>query len=143
MAPSMAMDLVGDGEQPSIPLPATAHASRIARAFVERHTRDRPAELVEDALVLVSELVTNAVLHGEPDIHLQLRLTRPGIGVAVTDRGSSWPVVPGAPFGTTARSGRGLLIVNALATQWGVRPSDPPPGKVVWFELQPSSGEDN
>jgi signal transduction histidine kinase len=88
----------------------------------------------DDALVLVRDLVSNAVQYGSPDIELRLRVAPPEIVVSVTDAGDDLPHVP-EQQNVSANSGRGLLIVNALATHWGVIANDPPPGKSVWFDL--------
>jgi hypothetical protein len=68
-------------------LPADAAAPAIARAVLVEHAGSLPAGLIEDALLLVSELVTNAVQHGQPEILLSIRRRPPGIGVSVQDRG--------------------------------------------------------
>ena len=120
-----------------IELPATGHAPAIARQYLTDHATSLPPDLLDDALVLVSELVSNALQHGQPRIVLRLRSDPPGIGVAVQDAGPELPQAATQPRDPAATRGRGLLIVNALATDWGVRPSDPPPGKTVWFELVP------
>jgi anti-sigma regulatory factor (Ser/Thr protein kinase) len=120
-----------------LPLPANSDAPSIARDFVGQHGADLPANLVEDAQVIVSELVTNAVEHGRPDIVLRLRRHPPGIGVAVEDHGDEQPELPSGPVDPDAVGGRGLLIVDALASHWGVTASALPPGKTVWFELEP------
>jgi anti-sigma regulatory factor (Ser/Thr protein kinase) len=126
---------VGDGGW-TIPLPADADAPRIAREFVTANGTDLPPEIVDDALVLVSELVTNAVQHGRPDITIQVVVDPPGIGVAVDDEGEHVPEVAGRRPADTATSGRGLLIVDSIASEWGVEPHGQEPGKTVWFELR-------
>lgn len=123
----------------SIALPADASAAAIARQFVEDN-RDhlRPA-LIQDTQLLVSEIVTNAVLHGKPDITLKVRIDPPAIGVAVSDLGERLPKPASEPPPGDQPSGRGLLIVDALASAWGVTTNpDALPGKVVWFEIHPS-----
>jgi hypothetical protein len=72
-------------------------------------------------------------------ITLSFRDDPPGIAVSVSDRGRALPRLPSSQPDDTAMSGRGLLIVDALATAWGVTPMDPPPGKTVWFRLAPKS----
>jgi anti-sigma regulatory factor (Ser/Thr protein kinase) len=88
------------------------------------------------ALLLVSELVTNALLHGRPPLHLRAMPVRNGLRVEVHD---------GAPDARPARlaggalpdtRGRGLTIVSALASRWGTGASAH--GKQVWFELDGS-----
>jgi anti-sigma regulatory factor (Ser/Thr protein kinase) len=120
------------------PLPADASAAALARQFVEDNRDHIRADLIEDAQLLVSELVTNAVRHGRPDITLCVSVDPPAIGIAVRDHGESLPASPQGPPPPTQPSGRGLLIVDALASTWGVTPNpEPAPGKVVWFEIQP------
>jgi len=118
-------------------LPAGSEAPALARAYLHDHARYLPQTLLDDALVLVSELVTNAVQHGRPKIMLRLRETPPGIGVYVSDGGPGRPQYPTAEPDEYAVRGRGLRIVDALATDWGVEQLASEPGKVVWFELRP------
>ncbi|WP_460605099.1 ATP-binding protein [Jatrophihabitans fulvus] len=126
-------------EQPqdvSIELDATSTAPVIARRFVDEHADDLPAEVVADAELLVSELVTNAVRHGLPAITVRLRLDPPRLGVQVSDRGPSLPPTRPLDPGENAPGGRGLLIVDRVSSQWGVLPHESEPGKTVWFELE-------
>jgi anti-sigma regulatory factor (Ser/Thr protein kinase) len=121
---------------------------------VELHTvlRDDPAEvgrarrLVASRLdnwglkdseqvtsLLVSELVTNALLHGHPPLEMIARDILTGIRVEVHDCNPE-----GAPHkredGTAMQSGRGLQLVDHLATRWGWAESALG-GKYVWFEV--------
>lgn len=96
--------------------------------------------VVDDALLVVSELVGNALRHARPrpdgSILVGWRLGGRGLTIEVTDGGS-----PSAPEVRTAQawatSGRGLAIVQALTSTWGVRPGAP--GTTVWAEL-PTQG---
>jgi anti-sigma regulatory factor (Ser/Thr protein kinase) len=127
-----------------ISLPSDASAAAIARQFVEDNRDHIRPDLIQDAQVLVSEIVTNAVLHGKGQITLLVRVDEPSIGVAVADSGDKLPVKPHGAPPPSQPSGRGLMIVDALASAWGVTPnSDPLPGKVVWFELYPESTDTN
>jgi anti-sigma regulatory factor (Ser/Thr protein kinase) len=126
---------VGDGGW-TIPLPADADAPRIAREFVSANGTGLSPETVDDALVLVSELVTNALQHGRPDITIKVVVDPPGIGVSVDDEGEHVPEVAGRRPADTSPSGRGLLIVDSIATHWGVEPHRHEGGKTVWFELR-------
>lgn len=115
------------------------------------------AELTASAVLLVSELATNAVLHakgGEGVFELCLRRRRGVLVVEVTDSsGLSVPEpasnvpefvveVPyagcdkGFDLDCVSQSGRGLLIVACLAAKWGVRQRLDGPGKTVWAHLK-------
>jgi anti-sigma regulatory factor (Ser/Thr protein kinase) len=87
------------------------------------------ADLVTDAQLVVSELVTNAVLHGDGDIELRLGMADGALSVCVCDGGPAEPQQRGP--GTTAEGGRGLVLVATLTQDWGFRP-DGRGGKEVW-----------
>jgi anti-sigma regulatory factor (Ser/Thr protein kinase) len=89
-------------------------------------------ELTETALLLVSELATNAIRHGTPPVRLSLRLDSDRLRVEVTDSSPSMPQV--AHPGPDQTSGRGLQIVQQLAARWGSQTSRTL-GKTVWFEM--------
>jgi anti-sigma regulatory factor (Ser/Thr protein kinase) len=110
-------------------------APAVARRFVADHADSLPEALIDDAELLVSELVTNAVQHGCPAITLQVRTHPPRIGISVHDEGAAVPPEQPVPAPPSATQGRGLLLVDKISSEWGVTPSDPPPGKTVWFEL--------
>ncbi|MET8506367.1 ATP-binding protein [Streptomyces sp. NPDC004787] len=106
----------------------------LARAFVRTALADWGLDArAEDVLVCVSELATNALLHGVPPgrgYRLQLSLTHPGpLRVEVHDSGDGTPAVREP----SDESGRGLLLVEALADRWGVGERNP--GKIVWCEF--------
>jgi len=87
--------------------------------------------LVDDASLLVSEVVTNAVLHAGTDVTIRIRRAGGGVRVEVAD-GS--PVAP-APrrYHGEAVTGRGLQILGSTASAWGTTITGS--GKVVWFDL--------
>jgi anti-sigma regulatory factor (Ser/Thr protein kinase) len=93
---------------------------------------ERPA--LEDVKLLVSELVTNAVRHPQRagQIEVTLELGRARVRVEVVDPGEGFrkPRVGAPP--PDALGGRGLLIVDRVASKWGVSPGRP---TRVWFEL--------
>lgn len=132
-------ELDGQPDEVVLQLSKGLDAPATARRFVAEEAAELPNELVADAELLVSELVTNAVVYGREAITLRVNVDPPGIGVAVHDRGEAAVEVPPDPPDPSRPGGRGLLIVRALATAWGVTPSDPPPGKTVWFRLEPSA----
>jgi serine/threonine-protein kinase RsbW len=116
-------------------LPATAQAPGLARQAVRETLPSwQLAQLEETALLLVSELVTNAVRHarnGGRMIALRLETTAGGLRIEVHDGDSRWPQ-PGTPDDLD-ESGFGFVLVTALARTWGV--TDLAVGKAVWAEL--------
>jgi DNA-binding NarL/FixJ family response regulator len=103
-----------------------------ARRFVAATLGNwRETKLVETIQLLVSELVTNVIVHtsGAPDV--RVGLLRDHVHVEVLDA-SPKPARVGRPS-ATATSGRGLALVEALATAWGS--VDIGRGKVVWFDV--------
>lgn len=85
----------------------------------------------DDLALVVSELVTNAVRHGTPPVHLEIDTCPHCITVVVADSSADRPVRRDADH--DAEGGRGMLLVDLLAADSGVRPA--PPGKAVWAEL--------
>jgi anti-sigma regulatory factor (Ser/Thr protein kinase) len=119
------------------PIPESAgRARRSARTML---TDWRLTHLVEDVDLVVSELVTNALLHtgagegGEEKIRLELDLSGGRLTCRVVDS-SPLPPMP-EEAADTAESGRGLVLVEALAAEWDWE--DLPDGKAVWavFDL--------
>jgi anti-sigma regulatory factor (Ser/Thr protein kinase) len=91
-------------------------------------------EVVDDAALVATELVANAVLHAGGPIGLALSWTvdePKRVRVQVSDDSPSPPVA--RSYGSGASTGRGLALVASIATRWGVDRSDG--GKVVWAEL--------
>jgi len=120
----------------SIELSADARSAGRARAFVAQFCASvgLNGEIRRTASLLVSELVTNAIVHGRSGATVDAGLAPGVLRVAVTDDSPApLPAVDLAPR-TSAEGGRGLLIVSLLASRWGVM-STPAGGKVVWFEL--------
>ncbi|MCS0604213.1 PAS domain S-box protein [Streptomyces sp. LP11] len=114
-------------------LPATPSAVPEGRAFLRRTlTAWECATPADDALLLLSETLTNAVQHAEGPLALRLCRTATDLTVEVGDRS------PQLPRPRTAaedeESGRGLLLVRTLADSWGVRPTDE--GKTTWFTVK-------
>ncbi|SHK59163.1 ATP-binding protein [Actinacidiphila paucisporea] len=87
---------------------------------------------------VVAELAANAALHGRVpgrNFRLTLEITADRLRIEVTDtRGERLPAVP-RPGEPDDESGRGLLLVTALAARWGVT-SGPFPSKTVWAEVE-------
>jgi anti-sigma regulatory factor (Ser/Thr protein kinase) len=114
-------------------LPADRTAPSRARRFVADTLAswNVSREVVADAVLLVSELVTNALLHARSAPSVELTRTDGRIRVVVFDDS---PLAPRRRYyATTAVTGRGIALVDALASRWGTeRDGD---GKFVWFEL--------
>ncbi|MBZ6088173.1 ATP-binding protein [Streptomyces olivaceus] len=95
----------------------------------------------DDAALVVTELVTNAVTHavpsaaaGAPEVRLGLVRDPGHLTLAVSDSGDNVPVFDPSDDAAFGEHGRGLGIVDALAEEWGWTPR-PPAGKTVWAKL--------
>jgi anti-sigma regulatory factor (Ser/Thr protein kinase) len=111
-------------------LPSSVNTPAAAREFVRQNVDGDPRRL-EDVTLVVSELVTNAVVHGDGDITLDVVVGPGKVHVEVEDLA---PTLPGRlDVGVEAESGRGLLLVSRVAKQWGVRRAHR--GKVVWADV--------
>jgi len=108
-----------------------AAARRFVRAALE--SVDADPVVIETAELLTDELVTNAIVHARCKSYLFIRAAKGVVRVEVTDPDDRLPSM--AVPDTDALGGRGLLIVNGLASAWGVEPAGA--GKTVWFELSP------
>lgn len=87
----------------------------------------------DEVAMLISELATNAVLHGARPIAVTVETSADSLRVEVMDAAPSMPIELDA--GPGVERGRGLAIVAALAHDWGAEPL-PGNGKVVWAELR-------
>lgn len=121
-------------------LSSTRRGARLARLLaVERLTAwDMSPRVIERAEHIVAELAANAALHGRiqgRDFLLSLTLDNAAntLRIAVSDaRGERRPAIP-QDRSPDDESGRGLLLVDAVADRWGTEPR-PPSGKTVWAE---------
>ncbi len=116
-----------------VALPAAPVSCRLAREFVLSVTGGSEDPRV--ALV-VTELVTNAVVHGRACPQLSVGWDGRSVQVEVADDGPGSPTV--RPMDPTTTSGRGLALVDQMADDWGVAaaPAVPDHGKVVWARIQ-------
>ena len=122
------------GRDARLEVEMTPEAPRSARAFLsdallaweqERHA--------DTAALLVSELVTNAIVHGRSAVQLRVAMLDSTIRVEVNDTSVQEPsLVPSSP---SEPGGYGLPLVDSLADHWGYEVI-PGEGKRVWFELQ-------
>lgn len=121
---------VPDLDETLAPEPASvSRARRLVRNALIEAGRD---DLVEDATLLVSEVVTNAVLHAGTPIALRCRIDSRGARIEVSDGSSVSPSI--RHYDANASTGRGLGLVAAMAASWGIDPDVD--GKTVWFECR-------
>lgn len=129
----------------ALPLEPTPASVTAARRWVSTVCQELGRDdLVDCAELGVSELVTNAILHGAAPIFVRVRGTREHPRIEVYDGSRRPPVLPEDPFGASLElevddveaflttSGRGLAMVAMASTAWGASIEDS--GKVVWFE---------
>ncbi len=126
---------------------STPRGARLARRLVSHrlhewgHPYDSP--LSEAVTLIAAELAANAVRHGHVpgrDFHLRLTETPDTVRLEVSDTRTERLPEPRPPHDPADdESGRGLLLVEALADRWGVEPRTP--GKCVWAEIQQNGEE--
>jgi anti-sigma regulatory factor (Ser/Thr protein kinase) len=131
-----ALELFGNPTEAEVPLPSrpesAATARRLAQVVVLRQWGLTP-RMTEDAVLLVSELVGNAVRHtGARVFGLRMRRRRGCIRVEVRDPSRGLPCL--MPVHELDVSGRGLFLVDKLSDRWGVDLL--PRGKTTWFEMR-------
>jgi len=136
----------GDPRLPQIDIEAlreafdlAAHSASVAEArhrtlaWLLRHSIGQ--EAVESAVLIISELVTNAVVHsGSSVISCALLLGSGSLHIEVTDQGTGQRELAVREPAADDVSGRGLLLVSELATAWGVTQATPS-GRTVWATL--------
>lgn len=117
----------------AIELPLDAQSARVAREFLgtcvcSEHGRTA----LEDATLLTSEVISNAVVYGGPPITLSVACSSEDTEVRVRDGNSTFPMRRQANELDTG--GRGLFLVDALANEWGVETIGQD-AKEVWFRV--------
>jgi anti-sigma regulatory factor (Ser/Thr protein kinase) len=116
-------------------LPAEPSSAGAARRFVAAALGGSAGPIEDLAVLLVSELASNAVLHARTDFDVCVRVRSDGFRVEVED-GS--PVMPTLKhYVAESVTGRGLHMVAASADRWGFESTHT--GKVVWFEMSRES----
>jgi len=109
-------------------------ARRLLQDAMSRSGADR---YIDGAVVVLSEIVTNALVHAGTDVTVRVWSSREGARVEVEDSGTHLPVR--RRYAETAGTGRGMQLVEELADRWGVQRRTV--GKAVWFEVGQVSGE--
>lgn len=117
----------------SITLPEDLRSAKVARRVVSDMLSGLPDGAREAAVLLVDELVSNALLHTSGGLRLRVTVVGEVVRVDVFDHADQAPVLKAVDPGE--ESGRGLLIVDSLASAWGV--DSVPGGKRVWFRIEP------
>ena len=135
-SPSKVLDRVGDPTVREVPLPNRPESARLARRLTQSVVQLRWAlspQTTEYAVLLVSELVGNAVRHtGAPTFGLRMLRRTGWIRFEVRDPSRGLPCL--LPVAELDTSGRGLFLVDTLADRWGVDLL--PRGKTTWFEMR-------
>jgi anti-sigma regulatory factor (Ser/Thr protein kinase) len=127
--------VTGTGQRRTFPsTPTSAGEARrfVASVLTEAHLED----LAYSATMLVSELVTNALLHTATPIAVVVRADGDRVRVEVHDGSPQLPVRK--HYSSMSGTGRGLVLVERMASGWGADPTEAG-GKVVWFELDRST----
>ena len=118
--------------------PSELQSARDARRFAAKALSSWGCDDLEDAVVLlVSELVTNAVIHAHSDVEVVLRLRPERVRVEIIDAAAEY--VQRRDAASEDQSGRGMALTEALASAWGV--DTLVAGKSVWFEVDRSDVE--
>jgi len=115
-------------------VPNRPDSTPAARAFLSRLLDGWGVaeDVIDDASLLTTELLSNAVRHGSGLITLRVEVAGGEIHVRVHDDAAGLPSVENVDASSTG--GRGLFIVECVADEWGSDPDDA--GKTVWFRLQ-------
>ncbi len=114
--------------------PADASSVPAAREFVLEYLPVRDPMLRDQVALMVSELVTNAIVYGSTDFEVAVAVAGEELRIEVADGGAQRPAMRPMPKPTEAH-GRGLRIVKELSDRWGVDTAAERPGKRVWFEV--------
>jgi PAS domain S-box-containing protein len=107
---------------------AVGEGRRFIRKVLQDNRRDH---LCEAAELVVSEVVTNALVHAGTEVEVAARVGSDGIRVEVSDGSPRFPATK--HYADLAATGRGLQLLEQMVDRWGVEPHED--GKTVWFEL--------
>ena len=143
LSPASDVNGTGSGEGFVFEVRSGPDAAVAARQAVLASNGALPASVRADVLLLVTELVTNAVRHAgvgpEQPVRVGLRRLPQRVRVEVTDPGSGFARVHPRCNGDES-GGWGLLLVDRIADRWGAWPTAS--GTCVWFEVRPEEDAD-
>jgi anti-sigma regulatory factor (Ser/Thr protein kinase) len=117
----------------SIELPPDRDSAARCRQWLREQLAAEDGPLRDTVVLLASEVVTNALLHARTGVSITLETDETIVRVEVRDESQLPPVLQ--RFSPNAAMGRGLLILDALATSWGSELLPDGAGKVLWFTL--------
>ena len=118
--------------------PASGAAVPAARRLVRTELRSHGlAALVDNAELIVSELVGNVVLHVGGTVEVTVEVAADGVLLSVTDDSPLSPHL--RVFSRTSSTGRGMRLVHSLSAEHGVRPHGD--GKTIWVRLTPACSD--
>ena len=121
------------GHRAATQLPPVRQSPSAARHFVAGMLRRWHLDsAVESAELLISELVTNAVVHAGTEVQIVIEASEDKVHVEVIDLNRRQPVHRLTPY-DDLQTGRGLTLLEGVASAWGVRTLER--GKSVWFEI--------
>jgi anti-sigma regulatory factor (Ser/Thr protein kinase) len=130
-APTVIAELALGNTARTMLLPATARSPLAARTFGREMLHDWHIPVVDDVVLVVNELVTNAVIHASGPIMLSLDRRKDAVRIVVSDNSAALPTERRRD--PDALGGRGLALVAAMSTDWGVQQRDR--GKTVWADV--------
>lgn len=134
-APDLAPAGLSRARFPAEPI-SVPRSRRFVDRLLERVERQlQTTSLRASAVLLTSELATNAVVHARTWFEVSIRTSERHVRIEVADTNEVVPQM--AEMTDGAANGRGLRIVDGIASSWGVEPGHP--GKTVWFELEDST----
>jgi len=124
---------VAAGEQAVLELPQALSSVPQARRFAQEKVIEWHLDgLLDDVSMVVSELTANAITHARSDCQLRMSLSDGRLRIEIVDAGFGTPEPQ--PHSVTEEHGRGLHIIDALTSAWGMEVV-PGHGKVVWAEF--------
>ncbi|MEU2929467.1 ATP-binding protein [Streptomyces sp. NPDC007251] len=133
------MAMPGPARAPIRRLPPRPQSARDARRFVREVLDGVAPDVADTAQLLVSELVTNAVVHAHTQVEVRAWAVDGRVHIEVSDQEPSRVLVPRTSSTAYASTGRGLALVEELASSHGVQVGED--HKTVWFELWPETPE--